>query len=79
MDSYYWFNKTSQKFVKNIDTFYYSVYLCNNFSSDTQDTAVFSFRNWVDENIKDGEKVYNFVGDYPVIFSVGGYAIYQCF
>ena len=77
MDTFYWFNKKSQKFVKNIDTFYYSVYLCNDFSSDSQDTAVFSFRHWVDENIKDGEKVYNFDGDYPVIFSVGGYAIYH--
>ena len=77
MDTYYWFNKKQQKFVKNIDTFYYSVYLCNDFSSDSQDTAVFSFRNWVKENTINPENIIRFYCDYPLILSVGGYAIYH--
>ena len=77
MDTYYWFNKKQQKFVKNIDTFYYSVYLCNDFSSDTQDTAVFYFGHWVEENCINPENIIEFEGDYPVILSIGGYAIYH--
>ena len=77
MDTYYWFNKKQQKFVKNIDTFYYSVYLCNDFSTDSQDTAVFSFRHWIEENCVNTENIINFEGDYPVILSIGGYAIYH--
>ena len=40
----YWFSYRQRKFLHNIDTFYYSVKLQNDFRSDTNDRDVLSFR-----------------------------------
>ena len=40
----YWFSYRQRKFLHNIDTFYYSVKLQNDFRSDTNDWDVLSFR-----------------------------------
>lgn len=40
----YWFSYRQRKFLHNIDTFYYSVKLQNDFRSDTSDWDVLSFR-----------------------------------
>ena len=43
-DVSYWFDFKQQKFLHNIDTFYYSVKLCNDFTADTHDRSVLQFR-----------------------------------
>lgn len=44
-DLHFWFNYKQQKFLHNIDTLYYTVKLSNDFTKDTEDTAVLSFVN----------------------------------
>ena len=39
-DLNYWFDFKKKKFMHNIDTFYYSVKLCNDFTSESQDQEV---------------------------------------
>lgn len=41
----FWFSYRQQKFLHNIDTFYYSVKLCNDFTVKTLDAAVLNFRS----------------------------------
>lgn len=50
-DRNFWFDFKQKKFLHNIDTFYYSVKLCNDFRTDTYDRAVLEFRR-VFENLK---------------------------
>lgn len=45
----FWFDFRKMKFLHNIDTFYYSVKLCNDFTSGTTDPAVLSFRSYFTE------------------------------
>ena len=40
----FWFDIKQQKFLHNIDTFYYSVKLLNDFTINTEDAAVLHFR-----------------------------------
>ena len=44
-DSKYWFDFQRQKFLHNIDTFYYSVKLLNDFRVDSREPAVLRFRD----------------------------------
>lgn len=44
-DNNFWFNYKRQKFLHNIDTFYYSVKLTDDFTANTKDWAVLQFRN----------------------------------
>lgn len=44
-DMSYWFNFKQQKFLHNIDTLYFTVKLANDFTKDTDDSAVKSFVN----------------------------------
>ena len=48
----FWFDYKQKKFLHNIDTFYYSVKLCDDFRSDTNDLSVIKFRK-VFQNLKD--------------------------
>ena len=41
-----WFDMTYKKFLHNIDTFYYSVNLHNDFSKDTNDISVLNMRKY---------------------------------
>lgn len=42
----YWFDMKQKKFLHNIDTFYYSVKLYNDFTKDSEDENVLKFRNY---------------------------------
>ena len=44
----YWFDCKRQKFLHNVDTFYYSVKLNQDFTSDSTDSAVLAFRKYFD-------------------------------
>lgn len=43
----FWFSKTDNKFLHNIDTFYYSVKLAHDFTSDSNDERVKAFRRYM--------------------------------
>lgn len=45
-DRNYWFSFTKYKFLHNIDTFYYSVKLKNDFRPGSEDPAVLAFRSY---------------------------------
>lgn len=45
-DMNFWFDFKKSKFLHNIDTFYYSVKLCNDFTAKTEDPAVLRFRKF---------------------------------
>ena len=47
-DREYWFSCKRQKFLHNIDTFYYSVKLQQDFTADSTDPAVLAFRKYFD-------------------------------
>lgn len=47
MDCEFWYKKTEKKFLHNIDTFYYSVKLCQDFTRNSIDPEVQIFRNMV--------------------------------
>lgn len=44
----YWFDMKTRKFLHNIDTFYYSVKLQEDFTADSQDEKVLAFRRAID-------------------------------
>ncbi len=44
----YWFSCKQKKFLHNVDTFYYSVKLNQDFTSDSTDSAVLAFRKYFD-------------------------------
>ncbi|MDO4276334.1 MAG: hypothetical protein Q4D16_21915 [Eubacteriales bacterium] len=45
----YWFDFKQKKFLHNIDTFYYSVKLIEDFTDDTEDTAVLELREYFEK------------------------------
>lgn len=45
----YWFDFNKSKFLHNIDTFYYSVKLMEDFTDDSTDTAVTGFRDFFEK------------------------------
>ena len=48
-DREYWFDFKKNKFLHNIDTFYYSVKLLEDFTDDTKDAAVLKLRQFFDK------------------------------
>ena len=42
-----WFSKSSKKFLHNIDTFYYSVKLLDDFTQNSHSKIVTRFRNYL--------------------------------
>ena len=57
VESVNWFELKDKKFLHNIDTFYYSVKLVNDFTSDSTDKACLRFREYFKER-KDGSCVF---------------------
>lgn len=57
----FWFDMKKEKFLHNIDTFYYSVMLTQDFMQDSQDPIVLRLRNYFDNQLVNrgvmGEKV----------------------
>ena len=49
IDRDYWFAKTEKKFLHNIDTFYYSVKLCNDLTRESTDPDVLRLRRVIDK------------------------------
>lgn len=54
----YWFDVKLKKFLHNIDTFYFSVKFTNDFTANTEDKNVLSFRHYF-------ERQYKFLADRP--------------
>ncbi|MDD7218880.1 MAG: hypothetical protein PUI16_02645 [Clostridia bacterium] len=48
-DQKYWFDFNKSKFLHNIDTFYYSVKLMEDFTDETKDQAVIQFRTYFEQ------------------------------
>lgn len=46
-----WFDMKDKKFLHNIDTFYYSVKLVNDFTKDTEDKKCLAFRDFINKHI----------------------------
>lgn len=47
-DQGYWYKKTNKKFLHNVDTFYYSVKLYENFTTDSMNPSVLNLRALID-------------------------------
>ena len=45
----YWFDFNKSKFLHNIDTFYYSVKLVEDFTNDSSDDSVLRFRKFFEQ------------------------------
>lgn len=59
----FWFKKKEQRFLKNIDTFYYSVYFdCDLSSIECKDVSVFNYREYLGSLL-------NLSFDTPVLFA----------
>ena len=60
MESVYWLDFKKKKFIHNIDTLYYSIKFKNDFTNNTKDSAVKSFRKYFEYYLhsieKDGNK-----------------------
>ena len=66
-DRIFWFEMRTKKFLHNIDTFYYSVKLQEDFTVDSQDKNVLAFRRAVEKlNLKATKKAYT--GDVVQLF-----------
>ena len=65
MESVYWLDFKKKKFIHNIDTLYYSIKFKNDFTNNTKDSAVKSFRKYFEYYLhsieKDGNKFSSFV------------------
>ena len=48
----YWFDFKQKKFLHNIDTFYYSVKLLEDFTDDSEDRRVKAFRGYFEQKKK---------------------------
>lgn len=66
----YWFDMKARKFLHNIDTFYYSVKLREDFTADSQDKNVLAFRRAVEKmQNRLAKEAYN--GDVQQLFVIG--------
>ena len=66
-DRIFWFEMKTKKFLHNIDTFYYSVKLQEDFTVESQDKTVLAFRHAVEKlNIRATKKAYT--GDVVQLF-----------
>jgi len=67
----YWFDMKCKKFLHNIDTFYYSVKLAEDFTYESQDKKVLAFRRAV-EDINKKVAIKSFSGDVVQFMVHGG-------
>lgn len=67
----YWYDMKTKKFLHNIDTFYYSVKLAEDFTHESQDKNVLAFRRVV-ENIKNRLALQGYGGDTLQLLVHGG-------
>lgn len=77
----YWYKKTNKKSLHNIDTFYYSVKLEEDFTVESKDSAVLAVRNMIKKAdlLKDGE-IFNPVDhDFEVYYKAGTFARFYSF
>lgn len=56
VESQYWFDFKKSKFLHNIDTFYYSVKLANDFTFDSKDKKVQHFRNYFNNLLRSNDE-----------------------
>lgn len=66
-DRSFWFDMKAKKFLHNIDTFYYSVKLQEDFTADSQDKKVLAFRREV-QKIQSRVTVKAYTGDIQQFF-----------
>ena len=52
----FWFDLKEKKFLHQVDTFYYSVKLKNDFTSDSFDPSCIAFRQFINDNLEKSEK-----------------------
>lgn len=77
MDKEYWFSKKNKKFLQNIDTFYYTIKLANDFTSGAAaDEPVKKLRRCMEKYkaLAYGEKFTEVVAEFPVIYDKGCFA-----
>ena len=71
-DTDFWFKKTEKKFLHNIDSFYFSVKLYNDFSNDSHDSAALHLRdiinNFSSASNKDAQPFHDFLYSEPIIY-----------
>lgn len=67
----FWYDMKTKKFLHNIDTFYYSVKLAEDFTYESQDKKVLAFRRAI-ENINKQVALKNYSGDTVQFFVRGG-------
>lgn len=67
----YWYDMKTKKFLHNIDTFYYSVKLAEDFTVESQDKKVLAFRRVV-ERISKNLALKNYTGDVMQFMVHGG-------
>lgn len=78
-NSEYWFDFNKSKFLHNVDTFYYSVKLLEDFTDDSEDRRVKAFRSYFEQKKKKildayGETVPVYVHDRNLNLCPGVYA-----
>lgn len=73
MDSAFWYSKKSKKFCKNIDTFYYSVTLEEDFTAESSDHHVKDLRDYINDfrGANDGQTVQ--IGDFKTLYHELGF------
>lgn len=77
LDQEYWFAKKNKKFLQNIDTFYYTIKLANDFTSGAAaDEPVKKLRRCMEKYkaLAYGEKFTEVVSEFPVIYDKGCFA-----
>lgn len=67
-DSLYWFDFKREKFLHNIDTFYFSVKFQNDFRFDSDDDSVLKFRKFFEQKVSKLNKYDSFNGALDVFF-----------
>lgn len=79
MDAQYWHTKKSKQFLKNIDTFYYSIFFDQDLSSDVGSYSVERFRQFCAElkRFPDEKELSFDNGAYKVIYKPGSFSIYN--
>ena len=59
MESVFWLDFKKKKFIHNIDTFYYSVKMKNDFTNDSKDASVKRFRKYFEMSLKNIETLWH--------------------
>lgn len=77
MDKEFWFSKKSKQFLKNIDTFYYSIFLEEDMTRISDSHAVYKLRAFCDslKSVTDDKPVT--FGEHTVIYQTGRFSVYN--